>query len=645
MKLKNYLTIGISLLITISTFAQSKMQKKADELFNNFAFVQAATAYTNLINKGTNTDYAIRQLADTYAYMRNADSAAFYYEKAIKQNNIPIQYYYNYAQALRGVENYEASRTWMKKFKDAGGSIKERYYLDDAEFLNSIFNAKKYYTLKEIKFNSKFSDFGAYEHDSKIYFTSARDEGDIKKHLNSWDEEPFLNIYAIDKEGSNTNLVGNKTKLKGKVNSVYHDGPLTITKDGKTMYFSRTDFRKNILGKNGEGISNLKIYKATFIEGKWQNIEELPFNSNHYSNGHPALNEDETKLYFASDRSGGYGGSDIYYVNIDGNNFGKPQNLGNIINTNKNEKFPFINSEGAIFFSSDGHPGLGLLDIFGTVLDENKNIINIINLGTPVNSSKDDFSFFMNNDGLSGYFASNRKGGIGSDDIYGYDRTPQLQIQGKVYDNIDNTPIANAIITLVESNKEVAQVTTNKKGYYIIDATRGYNYQIKVNKEGYTEKTKSISSVDIDKTTKSINNNFVIQSNIKKELNLNETQKMIVLSPIYFDYKSAIIRNEDKQVLDTIINSMLNLYPEMIIKIESFSDARGPEKYNVTLSEERALTSYQYLINKGVSPKRIISYKGYGEDKLTNDCNSISKCTETQHQANRRTEFIVVKMK
>ncbi len=593
MKLKNYITTGIALLITICAFAQNDMQKRADNLFNNFAFVQASNAYHDLINEGINADYATRQLADSYAYMRNPDSAVVYYEKTVKQTHVPIGYYYNYSQALRGVKDYEASRIWMKQFKDAGGNIEEQRYLKDSDFLNSIFNAKKQYVLKDVKFNSKFSDFGAYQHGDKIYFTSSRDKGDLKKHVNGWDEEPFLNIYAIDKN-ANDSIVNSKSKLKGKVNSVYHDGPLTITKDGKTMYFSRTDFIKNILGRNGEGISNLKIYKASLVDGKWKNIEELSFNSNHYSNGHPTLSEDESKLFFASDRSGGYGGSDIYYVDINNGSFGKPENLGPVVNTNKNEKFPFVNSEGALFFSSDGHPGLGLLDVFGTVSNESKNIVSIINLGTPLNSSKDDFSFFMNEDGLSGYFASNRKGGVGSDDIYGFDRIPELNLESTVSDDVNNESVDNAVVTLLDSdNNGIETIKTNSNAEEIV----------------------------------------------------TETPELIALSPIYYSYNSSKIRNEDIQELDNIVNIMLNLHPNMTIKIESYSDSRGPANYNYKLSQERANAIYNDLVNKGVNSVRIIDYKGYGEEKLTNGCDSTSKCTEAQHQLNRRTQFIVVKMK
>ncbi|KAA5821128.1 OmpA family protein [Algibacter amylolyticus] len=574
MKLKNYIATVLMLSITLCTYAQNAQQQKADNLFNNFAFVQATNAYHKLINQGINTNYATRQLADSYSYLRNPDSAVIYYEKVIKQNNVPTAYYYNYSQALRGVEDYKTSRTLMKQFKDAGGDIEEARYLKDSDFLNAIFNAKKHFTLKDVKFNSKYSDFGAYKHGNKIYFTSARDKGDIKKHINAWDEEPFLNIYAIN-ANSNDTLIGNKAKLKGRVNSVYHDGPLTITKDGKTMYFSRTDFIKNVLGRNGNGISNLKIYKATLVNGKWKNIEELPFNSNHFSNGHPALSEDETKLYFASDRSGGHGGSDIYYVDIYNGTFGKPQNLGATVNTSKNEKFPFVNREGALFFSSDGHPGLGLLDIYGTVADENKNIVSVINLGTPVNSSKDDFSFFMNEDGLSGYFASNRKGGAGSDDIYAFERVSTLELEE----------------TKNETDLEIAEDNTI--------STAPSN----------TLKTESIEDVSF--------------------------------SPIYFNFNSASIRNQDKIALDNLVNTMLDVYPNMSIDIESFSDARGTETYNDMLSQKRATNVYNYLLSKGVLASRITSYMGYGEKNLINDCNSAKKCTEAQHQENRRTEFTV----
>jgi tetratricopeptide (TPR) repeat protein len=427
MRLKNYLLSMLVLLFSMSIFAQSGLQKKADNLFNKFSFVNASEVYKELIDKNYNSDYATRQLADCYAYMRNPDSAVVYYKKVVEQQNVPVDYFYKYAQALRGTKDYKESRVWMKRFKTEGGEINSDKFLNDADFITAIYNAKQQYFLKPINFNSKYSDFGAFEHEGTLYFASSRNEGAITKHRYGWNEEPFLDIYQTS-ASSNDSIVNHKSKIKGDVNSVFHEGPLTITKDGKTMYFSRNDYNKKVLGKNEEGVTNLKIYKATLVDDKWTQIEELPFNSNNYSIGHPALNNDETKLYFTSDMPGGLGGTDIYYVDINNESFGTPVNLGSVVNTNKNESFPFVNSENTLFFSSDGHPGLGLLDIFATVSDNN-NIISVLNLGTPVNSSKDDFSFFMNEDGLSGYFASNRDGGVGSDDIYAYDRIPKLKIE------------------------------------------------------------------------------------------------------------------------------------------------------------------------------------------------------------------------
>jgi hypothetical protein len=258
MKLKNYILISIVFAISFNAFAQSGMQNKADNLFNKFAFVNAADVYKELISKNYNADYATRQLADSYAFMRNPDSAVVYYKKVVEQPNVSILYYYKYAQALRGVKDYKESRVWLRKFKNEGGAIKEDKFLKDDEFLNAIFNAKQDYFLKDVKFNSKYSDFGAFEQDENIYFASARDEGVSTKNLYSWNEEPFLDIYVTNKS-SNDSIVNHKSKLKGHVNTAFHEGPLTISKDGKTMYFSRNDFNKQILGKSDIGITNLKI--------------------------------------------------------------------------------------------------------------------------------------------------------------------------------------------------------------------------------------------------------------------------------------------------------------------------------------------------------------------------------------------------
>src|SRR5690606_7140964 len=248
-------------------------------------------------------------------------------------------------------------------------------------------------------------------------------------------------VYVTSKDTKKQ--VDHTSKLKGDVNSMYHDGPVAITNDGRTMYFSRNN--ANDLGKENDknGISNVKIYRATLKDSLWTDIEDLSINNKEYSTQHPALNPDNTKLYFTSDMPDGYGGSDIYVVDInpDGS-LGAPKNLGNVVNTKHTEGTPFINNEGVLFFASDGHPGIGLLDIFGTITNESGEFVSVLNLGVPVNSNKDDFSFTVNSDDLNGYFSSNREGGIGDDDIYSYYRVPVLNVKGSVIDAINTKPIA-----------------------------------------------------------------------------------------------------------------------------------------------------------------------------------------------------------
>jgi outer membrane protein OmpA-like peptidoglycan-associated protein len=447
-----------------------------------------------------------------------------------------------------------------------------------------------------------------------------------------------LDIYVKDKNDTNS-IVDYKSKLKGKVNSIYHDGPLTITNDGKTMYFSRNNFSKNKLKKDKNGISNLKIYKASLVDNAWTNIEELPFNSDEYSTGHPALNSDNTKLYFASDMPGSIGGSDIYYVDINSDgSYGTPQNLGDVVNTNKNEVFPFINNEGTLFFSSDGHQGLGLLDIFATVSDKHNTIVSVLNLGIPVNSSKDDFSFFMGSDGTEGYFASNRDGGVGSDDIYAYNRVLPLKIEGTVTDAINNKPIANATVTLLDAGgNKIADVLTDESGHYDINIDRDTDYKVITSQSKYDEKAKLITSKNIDKTTKSITADFSLNP-------IQDVVKLAELNTIYFDFEKYNIRKDAALELDKIVNMMINTYPNMVIEIDSYADSRGTRVFNDWLSQERAKATFEYLVSKGVDAKRITKYEGFGERQLVNDCDGTIPCTEQEHQLNRRTVFKVLKM-
>lgn len=649
-------------MLSLSMFSQQRKQKRADTLFNKFSFVKAAKLYRELVQDNYNRNYATRKLADSYAFLRDPRNASRYYKSAVKQKDVPIEYYYKYAQSLRGMKKYEESQIWLERYKDSGGVVNANDFSKDINFITSVFGAKQQYFLDRVRFNSKFSDFGAFEHDGLVYFASARDEGTAIKRVYGWNEQPFLDIYEA-KAGTKRN-VDYTAKVKGDVNSIYHDGPVTITKDGKTMYFSRNNFKDDIELKDKNGLTNMKIYRATLVDSLWTNIKDLSINGDEFSTQHAALNTDDTKMYFTSDRPGTKGGSDIWSVDIatDGT-LSNIQNLGDIINTESAEGFPFVNNEGVLFFSSDGHTGLGLLDIFATIKGEDEeSIVDVINLGVPVNSNKDDFAFSMNANGITGYFASNRQGGRGSDDIYAFHREPVLHVEGVVTDAINLKPVQKAKITLLDDKgNQVAFMETDENGYYQINIDRNKDYKVVANQDKYIEDYREFTSKNIQTELTTITGNLLLNpvQNIEKlaELNTNgityennviggdsTSVKKARLKPIYFDFEKYNILKEYALELDKIVKLMTEDYPEMIIKIEAHTDSRGTFEYNDILSTNRAKSTYNYLISKGVNPSNISEYKGYGERRLINDCGDSQDCEEEEHQLNRRTQFIVVTM-
>ncbi|MGC1206061.1 MAG: OmpA family protein, partial [Flavobacteriaceae bacterium] len=564
--------------------------------------------------------------------------ASRYYKTVVEQENVPIEYYYKYAQSLRGIKKYDDSQIWLERYKDSGGVVNANDFSKDINFITSVFGAKQQYFLDRVYFNTKYSDFGAFEMDEKIYFTSSRDEGVGVKRLYGWNEQPFLDVYVTE-VGSKKN-VDHTGKLKGDVNSIYHDGPITITKNGKTMYFSRNNFNEDIESKDRKGLTNMKIYRATLVDGKWTNIEDLPINGDAFSTQHPALNNDDTKLYFASDRPGTKGGSDIWTVDIRTDGLlSNIQNIGDVINTESAEGFPFLNNEGVLFFSSDGHTGLGLLDIFATIKGEDDvSIIDVINLGVPVNSNKDDFSFSMNPNGITGYFASNRNGGRGSDDIYAFHREPILSVEGVVTDAINTKPIPNAKITLFDENdNQIAFMETDENGFYQINIDRNKDYKIVASQDKYIDDYRKFTSKNIQTELVKITSNLLLNPE-------PDVVKLAELNTIYFDFNKYNIREDAALELDKIVSLMQNDYPEMVIRIESHTDSRGELSYNDKLSIDRANSTYKYLISNGINAERITEHQGFGERRLTNGCQDGEKCEEQDHQLNRRTQFIVIKM-
>lgn len=623
MKNFNYLILLLIIGNSFIVSAQSGKQKKADKLYNDLAYFEAVEAYKELVDRDYNTHYNKQKLGDSYFKLRSPENAVRYYSDVVNQEGISPEYYYRFAQALRGVKRYDESKEWLKKYRDSKGSSKEIEGLLNGDI--SQLEIADEYTLQPVHFNSGFSDFGAYEREGKIYFVSARNEGMSRKNKTySWNGEPFLDVYQLD-----NNVV---TPVTGDVNTILHDGPLSITKDGKYMYFNRNNYLNNRKGKRDKNQTNhLKIYRATNVNGEWKNVVELPFNDNTYSVGHPALSADGKTLYFASDMPGGLGGTDLYKVEIIGENgYGTPVNLGEKINTTADESFPFITESNVFYFSSNGHLGLGLMDIFKA--DLNKTNFTIENLGAPVNSNLDDFSYFQKGENKTGYFASNREGS--ADNIFGFQLLNPLVLKGQVTDRINNRPVRNATIRLFDANNvQIAFLETDDEGNYKTNISRNKEYPVEAKHIEYVEETGKINSFNMDDKEE-----LVYDMQLSP---VEDVEYLAEIDIIYFDFDKWKIRPDAAKELNKLVDLMQNKYPELVIEISSHTDTRGTDNYNESLAERRAKSTFDYLVSQGIDSSRIQRYQGYGKKEPAVDC---KRCNESQHQLNRRSVFSVVKM-
>ncbi|MDF1518781.1 MAG: OmpA family protein, partial [Lutibacter sp.] len=425
------------------------------------------------------------------------------------------------------------------------------------------------------------------------------------------------------------------------VNTIHHDGPATFNAEGTKMYFSRNNFHDNKKITNNKGVMLMGIYSADLVNGKWTNVKPSNLNNADYIVYHPSLSKDGKELYFSSDMPGGFGGTDIYVsdVNADGS-LGTPKNLGEIVNTEGNESFPFIHyEEETLYFSSDDHVGAGLLDIFAAVKDQNGNIVNVINLGEPINSEKDDFAYYLSPDGLSGYISSNRDAGMGGDDIYAFTRIPPLTLKGQIFDAINGKPVAGAKVILARKNgEEIAYFITEADGAYEHLIERDKEFVLKGSKAKYQDVQKEFNSFGLEKERELIVDLNIPMSPIEDVVILAD------LNTIYFDLDKSNIRLDAALELDKVV-TLMNKYPGMVIRLESHTDSRADDNYNMKLSNRRAKSTYEYIISKGIDAKRIPKYEGFGESQLVNKCSNGVNCTEEEHQLNRRTEFIILKMK
>ena len=628
--MKNILTLLIITLISFSNLvAQNNSTKKADRLFDRFEFVKAAEEYLKLANDEANDYYVISRLADSYYNIFDTKNAEKWFEKIVEENNIEI--IYKYTQMLKANGKYKESNIWMTKFSEMKPyDSRAVAFRNTPNYIDKIVEKGKKFNIQNLSINSEYSDFGSTMFNNKLYFISSEEPGFLEKPY-SWSNEGFLNIYSsyINENGSYLERVE-----FDDLNSKYHEGVITFMADGNTAYFTRESYFEKEYEKSEDSktkYSQLYIYRASKQNGKWSSIESLKINDQNYSNKNPMIGPKGEYLYFSSNMPGGYGQYDIYKakINEDGS-IGDPLNLGQKINTEGQEGFPFMSEDKIIYFSSDGHLGLGGLDVFYS-----KNIdtkwSNVRNVGMPVNSGADDFAFMINGD--DGYISSNRPGGVGKDDIYAIKKIMPLcdiLFTTNIIDSKTKESISSAT-TSISDNTGIIDNTkiTSEKGLAEFMLECEDEIQLMVSKTGYESKMLDLKFSDIDPPVLDVYLNPIEEIIVEEK---------IILNPIYFDFDKSNITNKAAFELDKLV-AIMEKYPDMIIKAESHTDSRGPASYNRGLSDRRAKSTAQYVISKGISEDRI-SGVGKGEDEPKIDCSQ--GCSKEEHAQNRRSEFIIV---
>lgn len=642
MKIKHIVPTIFLAFIALKGNAQSASQNKADKDYNKYAYIDAIATYEKVAEKGYKDEKTFQRLGNAYYFNGELTKAAKWYDALFEMNaEQEPEYYYRYAQTLKATGDYTKADKMLEAFnKKITTDKRGLLFENNKNYLEQIKANSGRFEIVNAPINSTQTDYGSAYYNNKLVFASARDTGGVAKKTFKWTNKSFTNLYTAELKADGT--IGKPERFEKKINSKFNESTPVFTKDGKTMYFTRNNFLDGKRGKDDQKITLLKLYKAEFVNDKWINITELPFNSDQYSTAHPALNNDETKLYFASDRPGSLGQSDLYSVTINSDKtYGTPENLGKNINTEGRETFPFISADNELYFASDGRPGLGGLDVYVSRIEKDGNFTLVQNVGEPVNGKQDDFAFIINNENRTGFFSSNREGGIGNDDIYTFTETRKLlceqKLKGTVVDLETNTILDNAKVTLLDEQfKTIGEVITKADGTYQFDVACNKNYHVRTAREEY--ETKEIP-VAIKETAGETNLEIQLEKRIKPIGIGTDLAKTLHIPIIYFDLDKSYIRQDAAFELEKIL-AVMQQYPKMKIDIRSHTDSRQTAKYNLALSERRAKSTLQWLRKNGIAANRLTA-KGYGESQLVNNCSDEVPCTEEEHQLNRRSEFIV----
>jgi outer membrane protein OmpA-like peptidoglycan-associated protein len=640
--MKNANTFLFLLLVPVLLSGQERLVKQGNEAYNSYSFKPAQDIYQWVLDKGYVSAEVLEKLADSHYYNAEYTEASMLYERLLSEypKEVDATAVFRYAQSLKSIRDYEGADRAMEEFyARTGRQIPSGEGSERGKYRDEIEKNSGRYALRPFDYNTEHLEFAPSFYGEQLLFSSDRDTGNLARYRHTWNSRDFMDLYVVPRDSSAKRAI---QKLD-KVNTRWHESTSALSADGQTLYFTRNNIKNGSVKTDEDGFVRLKIYRAILRDSVWSDIEELPFNSETYSVAHPALSPDNKTLYFASDMPGSYGFSDIFRVRINADgSFGRPENLGPEINTAARETFPFVDSENILYFASDGLPGLGGLDLFALELNRLDKKGKVLNLGKPINSPKDDFTYIIDGYTREGYFSSNREGGLGGDDIYAFIENTRLkflceqEITGTVRDKISMEVLPGATVQVIdERNQQIASAITDSVGLYklLIDCEQG-NF-IRASRQGYIPSEEFLPPsdgmakvVDLYLEPESMTAGFG-----------DDLAKLLQLSTIYFDFDKYDIRPDAEVELQKVIAAM-EKYPSLKIKANSHTDSRGPDSYNLWLSQKRAEATINYMISKGIAANRLQS-EGYGETQLINNCDDGVRCSDQDHEKNRRSEFII----
>jgi outer membrane protein OmpA-like peptidoglycan-associated protein/tetratricopeptide (TPR) repeat protein len=627
---KTYPILLLSLGLILGGCGANYFVKQGNKKFDAYAYSDAVVQYKKALEKSKNSAEAKVQLANAYRLMNNPSAAEGMFREVIAiPDTMPINQFY-FGKVLMQNQKYDEAK---KAFEQYAKSVPDDKIVKG--LIDACVNPKKFnnvldtcaYEVKKVELSGINTAFGATPYNFGYVFAGQSNVED-KKLRDPYSGLSYMDLFFTKKDKAGKWSAPDP--IKGGVNTEYHDAFGAVSADGQTMYFTRTNQFKGKVKTNADKVVNLKILKATLLEGEWTNIEEFPYNSDEFSNGHPALSADGKTMYFSSDRPGGYGQTDIYMCTLNAGTWSEPVNAGPMINTAGRDMMPQIGFNEKLYFSSDGHAGMGGLDVFVTS-KSGSTFKQPENMKSPINSSSDDFSFNLNNDGKTGNLTSSRSG---LDQLFEVIyKDPIIPAEICVQDKISKEPFVGC--TVYATNKETGEVDsaiTNSRGVVNFRFKGGFNFT--VNARYNQTLTNSIELSTIDRKC----SDLIVSCKENKFIELEKTVGPRALD-IYYDYNKANIRPDAALELDKLVK-LLTDNPQYKIEFGSHTDCRGDDKYNQRLSEARAKSVFKYCKLRDIDAKRL-TYKGYGESQPKTNCDCPS-CSEEQHQLNRRTEFKII---